>query len=572
MLSKRTFLSVPGWLDALQPLLDAGASVAQTCEGSPPLNMAVCMGSHPKFERFALAASSTLLDAGAVPLERDDWGRTALHWAAFLGLQDVTQLLLTAGDEFVRRERERASTDANADEGAEDIPPLAEFQDKTGNTALHLAARYRQPGTAALLLRDAARGGEEGLLGALRARNKAGQTALHAAAVGGCAACVRAVLAAAPAGAPDELRAGGQARPDPGPARDAARPRAGRGFAQGKAEAEEAAAEASPPSLVDPSATTAQTLIVAPPECWAHHSAPWPRSRAAPEPPPENVGRLAALADPLLGALRGREAGAVAWDERPRRVALGDLLRVHDWSYVRRIQRVCEDLPLAGAVPVSELKRYPDDAAAEGAVRASDLGYLDGDTAVSHGTWRAALAAAGAAVAAVDAVMDPATPVRNAFCAVRPPGHHAGPGGAVASARDPNATNGFCIFNNVAVAAAYAHCVYRDRGVRRVALLDFDVHHGNGTEACVVRAAPSLLRVPFQTPFSEGVQSFPGLLALAGRGRQGQHLLRQRAGLWAQGGRAGHLRLPGVGRDGRQPRRARGQPGRGPRRRVRAGV
>lgn len=64
---------VPGWLDALQPLLDAGASVAQTCEGSPPLNMAVCMGSHPKFERFALAASSTLLDAGAVPLERYDW-------------------------------------------------------------------------------------------------------------------------------------------------------------------------------------------------------------------------------------------------------------------------------------------------------------------------------------------------------------------------------------------------------------------------------------------------------------------------------------------------------------------
>lgn len=73
MLSKPTFFPVPGWLDALQPLLDAGASVAQTCEGSPPLNMAVCMGSHPKFERFALAASSTLLDAGAVPLERYDW-------------------------------------------------------------------------------------------------------------------------------------------------------------------------------------------------------------------------------------------------------------------------------------------------------------------------------------------------------------------------------------------------------------------------------------------------------------------------------------------------------------------
>lgn len=59
-----------GKLDAIQPLLDAGARVTQNCEGSPPLTMAVCMGSHPSYERFALAASSLLLDAGAVPFER----------------------------------------------------------------------------------------------------------------------------------------------------------------------------------------------------------------------------------------------------------------------------------------------------------------------------------------------------------------------------------------------------------------------------------------------------------------------------------------------------------------------
>ena len=83
------------------------------------------------------------------------------------------------------------------------------------------------------------------------------------------------------------------------------------------------------------------------------------------------------------------------------------------------------------------------------------------------GTWHAVLRAAGAAVAATDAVID--GEVENAFCAVRPPGHHA--------TRD--AAMGFCFFNNVAVAARHALDV---RGLERVAIVDFDVHHGNGTE------------------------------------------------------------------------------------------
>jgi acetoin utilization deacetylase AcuC-like enzyme len=67
---------------------------------------------------------------------------------------------------------------------------------------------------------------------------------------------------------------------------------------------------------------------------------------------------------------------------------------------------------------------------------------------------------------------------RNAFCAVRPPGHHAGPTGVVTSSKDPHGSHGFCLFNNVAVGAAYALHVYRHQGVKRVAILDFDVHHG----------------------------------------------------------------------------------------------
>jgi len=101
---------------------------------------------------------------------------------------------------------------------------------------------------------------------------------------------------------------------------------------------------------------------------------------------------------------------------------------------------------------------------------------LDADTHVSPGSGEAALRAAGAAVAAVDAVM--AGEARNAFCAVRPPGHHAEPARAM----------GFCLFNNVAVAAEHARAAH---GLKRVAVMDFDVHHGNGTEA-MFRADPDL--------------------------------------------------------------------------------
>ena len=92
---------------------------------------------------------------------------------------------------------------------------------------------------------------------------------------------------------------------------------------------------------------------------------------------------------------------------------------------------------------------------------------LDPDTVMSNGSRAAALRAAGAAVAAVDAVMH--GKARSAFCAVRPPGHHA----------TVDTAMGFCLFNNVAVAAAHACDVH---GLERVAIVDFDVHHGNGTQ------------------------------------------------------------------------------------------
>lgn len=94
---------------------------------------------------------------------------------------------------------------------------------------------------------------------------------------------------------------------------------------------------------------------------------------------------------------------------------------------------------------------------------------IDGDTAVSAGTWQAATHAVAAGLHAVDCVVEGSGGIRNAFCPVRPPGHHA----------EASRAMGFCFFSNIAIAALYARARY---GVRRVAVVDFDVHHGNGTQ------------------------------------------------------------------------------------------
>ena len=145
------------------------------------------------------------------------------------------------------------------------------------------------------------------------------------------------------------------------------------------------------------------------------------------------------------------------------------------------------DLELAhGRMHIAALRGLTDGLRDEVQAGGPTHAQIDPDTCINVHTWDAALRAAGAAMAATDAVM--AGEIDNAFCAVRPPGHHA--------CRDK--AMGFCFFTNVAGAARYA----LDRhGLKRVAIIDFDVHHGNGTEDIVAGDDRILMVSFFQHPF-----------------------------------------------------------------------
>jgi len=170
---------------------------------------------------------------------------------------------------------------------------------------------------------------------------------------------------------------------------------------------------------------------------------------------PECPARVAAIEDYLLAT--GLLLHLVDIEAPP--ATREQLLRVHDPDYVDTIEA---SIPQHGLI------------------------HLDPDTAMNPHSYHAALRAAGAVIKATDMVMG--GEVENAFCNVRPPGHHAGRARAM----------GFCFFNNIAVGAAHA---LEKHGLERVAIVDFDVHHGNGTED-IFRDDPRVMMVStFQHPF-----------------------------------------------------------------------
>lgn len=172
---------------------------------------------------------------------------------------------------------------------------------------------------------------------------------------------------------------------------------------------------------------------------------------------PEQPARITAV----LNALRAPDFAALVWQEAPE-ATRAQLARIHTDNH---IDRVFAAIPKRG------------------------LASLDGDTIVSPRSGEAALRAAGAACAAVDAVLTGAAD--NAFCAIRPPGHHA----------EPATPMGFCLFNNAAIAAAHARHAH---GLERAAVIDFDVHHGNGTQAAFVEDGHYLYISTHQSPLYPG--------------------------------------------------------------------
>ncbi len=174
--------------------------------------------------------------------------------------------------------------------------------------------------------------------------------------------------------------------------------------------------------------TDVTTALITHPACLEHDTGPYH---------PETAERLRAV----LVALEAPEFSHLLRELAPM-ATIEQLSRVHPQAYVEGILSIRPEL----GEPVQ----------------------LDGDTVMSHGSAEAAARAAGGACMAVDAVMEGWA--RAAFAAVRPPGHHA----------EPNRPMGFCLFNNAAVAAMHARARW---GIQRVAVVDFDVHHGNGTQA-----------------------------------------------------------------------------------------
>jgi acetoin utilization deacetylase AcuC-like enzyme len=188
------------------------------------------------------------------------------------------------------------------------------------------------------------------------------------------------------------------------------------------------------------------TAYLSHPECHKHDTG---------EGHPENARRLSGIEDRLVAT---GLSDVLRFFDAPE-VTESQLLRVHTQNHLETMRSMAP---------------------------ASGYARLDPDTVISPDTLQAARRAAGAVVAAVDLVIS--GEMESAFCGVRPPGHHA----------ESNRAMGFCLYNNIAVGAAHA---LQEHGLKKVAIVDFDVHHGNGTEEIFKDEDRVLFCSTFQHPF-----------------------------------------------------------------------
>jgi len=175
------------------------------------------------------------------------------------------------------------------------------------------------------------------------------------------------------------------------------------------------------------------------------------------EPHPENPGRLNAIQKNIESSKYYNNLTLI----QPRKARVEDIAKIHGKGYIQSVENSCQN----------------------------GVRNLDADTVISKDSYQAALLSAGAGLEAVDKILGGT--VDNAFCAVRPPGHHA----------EQNKAMGFCLFNNVGVIARYAQNVHK---LEKVFIFDWDVHHGNGTQHSFYKDSSVYYSSIHQYPFYPG--------------------------------------------------------------------
>lgn len=467
-------------LEHMKLLLEAGAQPNIKCDHSAPIHTAISIGSITAHKQFAYEAVELLTNYGADLAARDDSSHTPLYLATMYNIPSVAGLLL------------------NDPIG---LQTLNMRSDRKGGRPLHAAARFNVS-KGKMVAQSTGNGKLNQDSGAtsktiitqmllntpdieVDVTDNYGHSPLHVAACRGNWQVVRLLLAA---GANPKLKdqrgltAGllalkkGMAIPND--------INAALGLTSIPPAIESICMPPKRDLIIDPEGST---FLVCHELCSQHLTCPPIKRNSgdSADPPPENVQRLSVLLDEQTGILRSAEFDNLKWEGDCRRASIADVLKVHEFKYVEYISQLCSEIP-----------DHPN-----------AIAHLDSDTGVSRWSFEAAMRAAGSVCEAVDRVM--AGDFRNAFCAVRPPGHHAGPRGVVKCEKDPEGSHGFCLLNNVAIGAAYARTMYRNDGIKKVAIIDFDVHHGNGTEAVIRNLVPSMDKAMIRLPFALGSIEVP---------------------------------------------------------------